>query len=238
MDLLRSDTPDRSGVWPAVGGRRVVVFVGLFFALWTGAWLINLAVADWWGSSLGGLAYWVVAKFLVWVVFPALFWGGRQVLTRAGLAHQAAFIGLRRDTVRQGLRLGLVATAIWIVLSLAVAAPGGIRIAGVGLVGVYTFLVTPVFEEVLFRGYIQSALIAHGLRFWVVNVTGAGLFLLAHCLGWAFEGVLGSNLLSTYPLSIILLSLVLGYVRHRSDSLLASILLHVGNNAFSTILKP
>jgi membrane protease YdiL (CAAX protease family) len=41
-----------------------------------------------------------------------------------------------------------------------------------------------------------------------------------------------------YPLSIVLVSLILGYARQRSDSLLASILLHVGNNAFSAVVKP
>jgi membrane protease YdiL (CAAX protease family) len=223
-----------------VSGRRIVVFVGSFFVLWTGAWLVNLAVAQWWllsSGSLRSLAYWAVAKFLVWIVFPVLYWGGRRALTRAGLACQAAFIGLRRDTVGRGMRVGLVATVIWLSMSLAVAVPGGVGITVVGLISVYTFLLTPVFEEVLFRGYLQSALVAHGVRYWLVNLIGAGLFLLVHCLGWAFQRALVDNLVSTYPVSIVLVSLVLGYVRHRSDSLLASILLHAGNNAFSAVVK-
>ena len=240
MNSSRTAVPGLPSTGPTVSGRRIVVFVGSFFALWTGAWLVNLAVAEWWrlsSDSLRSLAYWAVAKFLVWMVFPVLYWGGRQSLTRSGLARQAAFIGLRRGTVKRGLRVGFVATVIWLALSLAAAVPGGVRIAQVGLVSAYTFLLTPVFEEVLFRGYLQSALVVHGIRFWVVNLAGAGLFLLVHCLGWAFQGVLGDNLLSTYPLSIVLVSLVLGYVRHRADSLLASILLHMGNNAFSAVVK-
>jgi membrane protease YdiL (CAAX protease family) len=36
-----------------------------------------------------------------------------------------------------------------------------------------------------------------------------------------------------YPLTIFVLSLVLGYVRQRSGSLVASMLVHATNNAFS-----
>ncbi|MBO3749216.1 CPBP family intramembrane metalloprotease [Streptosporangiaceae bacterium NEAU-GS5] len=217
---------------------RVAVFTGSFFALWAGAWLVELAVADRWGLSGGSLrepAYWAIAKFLIWVVFPVVYWGGRQAFTRAGVAGQAAFIGLRRDTAGQGLRVGLIATAIWVALSLASRASGGVHLVPVGLVGLYAFLLTPIFEEILFRGYLQSTLVALGIWFWPVNVIGAVLFLLIHCLGWAFQGVLAGNLLSPHAASIVVISLVLGYVRHRSGSLLASILLHVGNNALATV---
>jgi membrane protease YdiL (CAAX protease family) len=220
-------------------GRRIVVFVAAFFALWAGAWLVSRALAGWLGTddSLANLAYWASAKVLMWVVFPAFYWGGRSALTRAGLARLAAFIGLRRETLGRGLRVGLVATLIWVALLVLVAAPRGLALTHLTLVSLYTFLLTPVLEEVMFRGYIQSALIARGIPFWPVNFIGAGLFLLAHCVGWAFQGVLGANMHSIYPASIVLVSLVLGLVRHRSNSLLASILLHAGNNAFYSILK-
>jgi membrane protease YdiL (CAAX protease family) len=221
--------------------RRIVAFVITFFGLWALAWLIRWALDGWWQISHGStrdMAYWAVAKCLVWVVFPFFFWGGSRVLTRAGLAEQLAFIGLLRGTAWRGIKVGLAATAIWLLLSLAVSAARGVTIVvDTGPVGLYAILVTPTFEEVMFRGFIQWALAAGGLRFWLVNVIGAVLFLMIHCLGWAFQGVLVGNLFSAYPFSLLLLSLVLGYTRHRSDSLWASLLLHIGNNAFSSIAK-
>jgi membrane protease YdiL (CAAX protease family) len=60
------------------------------------------------------------------------------------------------------------------------------------------------------------------------------LFLAPHAVGWSFKGVLAVSALSVYPLTIFALSLVLGYVRHRSGSPVASALVHAGNSAVST----
>jgi membrane protease YdiL (CAAX protease family) len=96
---------------------------------------------------------------------------------------------------------------------------------------------TPLAEEWLCRGYLLSALTALGWRFRAANALTALLFLVPHLVGWSFQGRLGANVLSVYPLSIFVLSLVLGYVRRRSGSLLASVLLHAGNNAAGTLLR-
>ena len=234
-------TPDH--VRTVLSGHRIGAFVVLFFGLWTAAWLGYRAIGDHFGLSgqpLRELAYWAVVKCLVWVVFPLYFWGGRRAATRAGLAEQLNFIGLRRDTVGSGLVFGAGFTAIWLAVSLAQAVFGRMSVVttAIGVVGAYTIVATPVFEEILFRGYLQSTLVANGIRFAYVNVIGAVLFLLIHCLGWSFQGTLVTNLLSAYPASLTVVSLLLGYVRHRSGSLLASIMLHMGNNAFSAFVKP
>ena len=241
VDWGSGPAPDH--VRTVLSGRRIGAFVVLFFGLWTAAWLGYLAIGDHWGLSgqpLRGLAYWAAAKCLVWVVFPLFFWGGRRSATRAGLIEQLNFIGLRRDTVCSGLVFGAGFTAIWLAVSLAQAAIGVMSLVttAIGVVGAYAIVATPVFEEILFRGYLQSTLVASGVRFAYVNVIGAVLFLLIHCLGWSFQGTLVANLLSAYPASLIVVSLLLGYVRHRSGSLLASIMLHMGNNAFSAFVKP
>ena len=76
-----------------------------------------------------------------------------------------------------------------------------------------------------------------GARFWAANGLTALLFLAPHLVGWSFKGVLGANALSVYPLTLVVLSLVLGSVRHRSGSLVACVVVHAGNNAVSASLR-
>ena len=98
-------------------------------------------------------------------------------------------------------------------------------------------MLTPLCEEWLFRGYLLPALAALEPRFWAANGLTALLFLAPHLVGWSFKGVLGANALSVYPLTLVVLSLVLGSVRHRSGSLVASVVVHAGNNAVSAALR-
>jgi membrane protease YdiL (CAAX protease family) len=203
-------------------GRVAVFFVG-FLLLWAAAWLVALSLG--WQDTT---PYWAGAKTVVWVVYPLLFW-------RAPLREQLEFIGLKRTTLRRGLVWGVAASAIWVALSLAVAPLRGQHFvpSPVTFTALYTFIITPICEEWLFRGYLQSSLVQLGRRFWVANVVTSLLFLVPHLLGWGFQGVLAANALSVYPLTIFVLSLVLGYVRQRSGSLVASVLVHASNNAFS-----
>jgi membrane protease YdiL (CAAX protease family) len=201
----------------------VAVFFAGFLALWVAAWLLALALG--WSEAT---AYWAVAKVLVWVLYPVWFW-------RAPVREQLAFVGLRARDLPRGVAWGAAATAVWVGLSLAVAPLRGQRYvpAPVTFDTLYACLLTPVCEEWLFRGYLQSAFLGLGRRFWTANGLTSLLFLAPHLVGWSFKGVLAANALSVYPLTIFTLSLVLGFVRHRSGSLVASMLVHAGNNAFS-----
>jgi membrane protease YdiL (CAAX protease family) len=200
-----------------------VFFVG-FLALWVAAWLVALAL----GRS-EATAYWAVAKVVVWVLYPLLRW-------RAPVPEQLACLGLRRRDLRRGLAWGAAVTAVWVGLSLAIAPVRGQHFAPAAVTfgALYTCLLTPACEEWLFRGYLQPALVGSGRRSWAANGLTSLLFLAPHLVGWSFTGVLAVNALSVYPLTLFALSLVLGSVRHRSGSLVASVLVHAGNNAVSS----
>ncbi|GAB1640035.1 CPBP family intramembrane glutamic endopeptidase [Krasilnikovia sp. MM14-A1259] len=200
---------------------RIAVFFAGFIALWVMAWLVAQA-AGWTGAT----AYWAAAKVAVWMVYPAAFW-------RAPLREQLAFIGLRRRDLRRGLLWGAGAAAVWVGLAIAVAPLRGQHLAPVPPAAdfLYAVLLTPVCEEWLYRGYLLPTITGTGVLFWRANLVTSVLFVAVHLVGWAFQGTLPANALSVYPVSILVLSLVLGYLRHRTGSLLAPILLHVGNNA-------
>lgn len=206
-----------------------------FFGLWAAAWLVHDLVDIWWAVSSQpsrDLAYWALAKCLIWVGYPVLW-------CRRPLREQASFLGLRPRRLGRGLVVGLAAASGWVVLSIgrAMLPDGSISVSGAaGAMIWYAVLLTPVCEEVAFRGYLQSALVTRQPAFRWTNLSVSGLFLLVHCEGWLFQGVLLHNLSSAYPVTLGILSLLLGYVRYRSDSLVASIVLHMVNNALAVLL--
>jgi membrane protease YdiL (CAAX protease family) len=216
-----------------ISQRRLIVFLVGFFGLWMSSWLVHEAL---WQLGLRmpvgtteNLVYWTLAKLSVWVIYPLLYW-------RAPIREQLRFIGMRRPGT--GIVWGVGATAVWLALSAVLMVMSGRYLGSdpTWPVFIYSVLLTPVFEEVMFRGYIQSAFRAQKLRFAYVNLAGAGLFVLIHCVGWSFQGNLMNNLVTVVP-ALFALSLVFGYIRERSGSLLAPIILHVGNNGFASLLR-
>lgn len=101
---------------------------------------------------------------------------------------------------------------------------------------IYTILLTPIFEEITFRGFIVSGLLALKVEGKKTNLITTLLFVLIHMVGWSFQGVLMAHLTSTAWLSIVVVSLIAGFLRIHSGSLRASILLHIGNNAIAGLL--
>ncbi len=167
-------------------------------------------------------------KAVVWLVYPLLFW-------RKRISNIRDFIGFGSSTSKKGYQWGSVATAIWVILSLGIIAVARQHFIGVDSWSRYLYIITltPFFEEAMFRGFIVSGMLSLKVDGKIVNVLTTLLFLAVHIIGWAFQGVLIANLGSTAWLSIVLFSLVAGFIRIHSGSLRSSILLHMGNNALA-----
>ena len=86
-------------------------------------------------------------------------------------------------------------------------------------------IVAPIYEEVMFRGILWSAVreqFAGSKGAWVATITTSVLFSIIH-LQYEF-----------YEMSVIfILALLLGYARSRSGSLYVPILLHIINNGLA-----
>ena len=213
--------------WP-----RLAILVALFALLWIAAWVVHDQVVvpafHLVAGSAADTVYWIIAKFLVWVVFPFLY-------VAQPLWKQVALIGLQPQYLRRGLLFGAVASAVWLLLS-------ALRFFLMGqhfalptntFIAFYTFVLTPIFEEIMFRGYVQSSLIALKTPFVLADVITTILFLVPHCIGWSFQGVLAANLTFGGIGVIAIISLLLGFVRYASSSLVGSTLLHMVNNLIS-----
>jgi uncharacterized protein len=80
----------------------------------------------------------------------------------------------------------------------------------------------PVFEELVFRGFLQP-LIAQYSRAWIAIVLTAIPFALLHGpgFGWSWQSVT----------IVWIAGMAMGYVRYRAGSTAASTLLHIGYNS-------
>jgi membrane protease YdiL (CAAX protease family) len=83
-------------------------------------------------------------------------------------------------------------------------------------------IVAPVLEEILFRGYLQSALM-HRMKPWLAILLASSLFGIVHMQPLAFP-------------VLTVLGAVFGYLYYKTGSLKVNILLHVLNNGVAYIL--
>ncbi|MCE5185860.1 MAG: CPBP family intramembrane metalloprotease [Planctomycetaceae bacterium] len=91
------------------------------------------------------------------------------------------------------------------------------------IVAVFAVVVVPMFEELLFRGYLQTALSVRTARPWLAIGITSLLFTMLH--PWQHQ------------VSLFFLSCALGYAYERSGSLLRPIIMHALFNGFSVAVN-
>lgn len=210
--------------------RQALAWYCLFLGVaWTGAWRLHESTPIHQWSEGGKLAYWTVAKVVIWI---------SPILLTVRLAWRfpvAAYLGLVR--FRAGVRTGLVVGAIFVGLSATLDVfmrSYAVPTANWGLLSAIT--VAPLFEELIFRGFALSVLADAGVRFWPANLVCAALFLGLHLPGWHFMGGLGPPR-AIQGLSIVIIGLTAGYARRRAASTWASVTFHFVNNLYSAFLR-
>ena len=141
------------------------------------------------------------------------------------------FFGLERirSTLLWGLGIGLALATANILAKVVMGQSPNFLNPTYGFAS--AILVAPVVEEIAFRGIIQQRL-GQKQTFWIANLITSLLFVGIDMPGWYFQERLWDML--TIPIgggsSIFALSLLFGWVYHRSKSLSAAILVHALNN--------
>jgi membrane protease YdiL (CAAX protease family) len=89
-------------------------------------------------------------------------------------------------------------------------------------VALFGALAGPIFEELVFRGFLQP-LLARSMAAWIAILLTAVPFALLHGpgFGWAWQSVI----------IVGIAGVVMGYVRNRTGSTAASALVHIGYNS-------
>lgn len=210
--------------------KQISIFIVAFFGLWFLSWILHDSLANIWPNLLqnesANLTYWALMKVLVWILFPYIY-----VLKIIKPESTKSFLGLKNS--KKGIIYGLVAGLIWTVISVVAQQPS--FDVAISLVTIWLITGTPIAEEFTFRGVILPGLEKCGMKFWPANIVTSLLFLLVHFLGWAFQGSLVNNLTVLLLGSILLLSLAVGWLRQKTESLYGSIILHAINNFVSTL---
>ena len=165
--------------------------------------------------------------------------------------------GVRFETLGISTRLvvpGLVAVVGFYVALNLVAATLALTTVGTGALGyqwtvpplqagimfVYLLIVAGVVEEVVFRGYLQSKLVAilgddSRVRIGLAVLGASALFMLSHAPRVLFSGVPGSQSLVGYGMLLLLSGLIFGMLYELSENLTIPVLVHTAGNMPGTI---
>jgi membrane protease YdiL (CAAX protease family) len=142
------------------------------------------------------------------------------------------FLGLHN--AYRGVAAGVIAGIVWAGAAFSVDGRPALHFVPT-LTLLWVIAGTPIAEEFTFRGVVLPGLHNGGIGFWKANLLTSLLFLLVHCVGWCFQGTLTANLNPMLVGGILLVSLVAGWLRHRTDSLYSGMVLHAVNNLYSSL---
>lgn len=96
--------------------------------------------------------------------------------------------------------------------------------------------IAPIIEELLYRGVVMTYLLERGTSLRAIIVSTA-LFVFAHWPGWIIISQLSLSEFLFASFQVGYLSVALGYIRYKGDSIYPPIVLHIINNflAFARI---
>ena len=210
---------------------RVTIFsILLIYVAWIGAWIIEQTIESHsvlLSTSMSRFFYWLGMKLVIWIL-PALF------IIRVSKQKNFKVIDSKQlpSAIVWGVGSGLIIGAITVITKLFTHQTiFSFSLSWPFLGGV---IVAPILEEILFRGAVLPAL-KQQYSFIIANGITSLLFLGLHLPGWYFQGRLLENLINPVSgaLSVFLLSLVFGYIAHKSKTVTGSILAHMVNNFFN-----
>ena len=207
--------------------RRITIYIGLFFVAWFVRVLIflifdrTLPTKDL--QSISTIAF----RLLVWVVPVFLY-----------LYYIDKTAPLKYLKLTTNFNIGLLASIgvlffglIWQALLLAFGVDQiGIEINFWGLFN--AVIIPPINEEVVMRGFILNKL-REVTTFWKANIMTSLLFVAIHWLGWILIHNNEMGLMLKMSLETFILSMLLGYLLKKTNSLWPCMMLHGVNNFIS-----
>jgi membrane protease YdiL (CAAX protease family) len=219
------------------GALHLGSFMAVFFIAWTARATFLYAVDESIASPTLRAAYSDLLKLLLWV-FPAaafVYWlKGSRPTQYWALREFPRWDEWRPCLLVTGAFLLVVAT---LALTLAGKSFSFAHIASTPLLlGLLFYIVSPLLEEVFFRGFVLKEML--GLSpMALANVITSVLFVGAHLPYWLSHG----GFVPPVPANcaaILLFSLLAGWLFARTRSIWPPTLAHIANNILSALLTP
>jgi membrane protease YdiL (CAAX protease family) len=214
---------------------QLCFFLAAFFAVWTVRATWFYAVDESISSPTLRAAYSDLLKLTLWVLPAAAFayWLRRE--------RPAKYLGLSAvPNWRNGSWCLVVTVAFLLATALFELAAGKKsftphRLASMlNVLGLLQLVVSPLLEELLFRGLVMTELMAL-LPSFQANALTSLLFVGAHLPFWLSHGGLTQAMMAN-AIGIYVFSLVAGWLFAKSSSIWPPTLAHIANNSLSFLL--
>ena len=215
--------------------REITLFIICFFAVWalraTYFYAIDESITSdalrtvyssavkllFWAAPVFGFAYWIRHSS------PLRYLGLSAVPSARQWLWALVIIGLFLGTI-----VGLEVTVGRKILSFSSFS------SSITLPGVLITIVSPLIEEILFRGLLLKELSSHLPR-WGANLLASLLFAGIHLPFWLSHGGLSGVVLANTA-SVLIFSLVAGWLYLKTFSIWPSSLAHIANNCVAALL--
>ncbi|HZS04477.1 MAG TPA: type II CAAX endopeptidase family protein [Blastocatellia bacterium] len=217
--------------------KPLFIYVALFFAVWSLRATVLYSIDRGIQPELAKRLYSEAAKILIWTV-PVF------IYLRVRGENSLAFLKLNTPIRLNALVVAILLSAAYLGGMLlfahfvegknlsALTRAGGAEI----LLALLNVSVSPVSEEILFRGFILTTL-RERLRFVSANLITSLLFTMIH---WPYHLWAGMPLprLAMMSVSLFIIGYLLGYLVKLTNSLWPSVGAHVANNFLVSFLRP
>jgi CAAX protease family protein len=211
------------------------LFLAAFFILWTvrATWFYTVYESI--ASPTSRAAYADLLKFILWVLPAAAF-----VRWLRGTSP-VKYLGL---SVVPNLRSGWLCLAVTVIFLLAVTlfelTIGGKSFSGASLsslspiLALLQLVISPLFEEILFRGFVMKELMTL-LPAYLASVLTSLLFMGVHLPYWLSHGGL-TQAVTANAVGVFLFSVVACWLFAKTASIWPPTLAHIANNLLSSTL--
>ncbi len=201
----------------------------IFLILFLVGWFARVLLYNYLDAKLENEYLLVVSsaffKILIWVLPPFLY---IRFVDRKNPFEYLRFT----TSLKKGLQWSLVVILIGIIYQVTILylKLDTFRFSLPGLVS--TILLTPLFEETLYRGFLYNKL-REVTSDWKANIAQSILFVYIHIPGWIILQHMAAREMIASIISIFILSLALGFLIKKTNSIYPSIVLHALNNWIS-----